>query len=650
MSDNDTPHFGSADEDEEILDPRQISPVQNEFSDERSTIEEEIPPQEENSEEDDITEFFDDEPVNEISDNTSSFQLYKEDKEVKPVKSKIQLADDEPIDFTPLNVNKENTNKESSTEEEIKIPKVEETQEEAKESEIKRKEKYIDDTLKTTGQKKVNADEYNDEHYTAKTKLDSNPFKEVSDKNFQEFMGEHITNMDNIVIFPPASIREWLYSVANNQDIIDTESDRGKLISEMISEGFKILPASRFGHTPYNEPFEDDQRYFVQGLSDGAKPLKPGTSKVSSKNLSSQTGEKAALRLNSLLGRSSLFKLPLWNSGFWVYIKSPSDAQLVDLYFALQREKIRLGRDVTGAIFSNDSVYMASMVCDLFLDCVQSTSLQIQPSELLNYITLPDLQIIAWGLMSAAHPNGFYFSRSVLADDGTNDKLVSGKVRLEDLMFVDKNALSDSQKRHMVKTKPGTMSIDSVNAYQENLFPKVKKDVVLYESEAGKLIINFKTPKIAEYIEYGEKWINSIIDSLSEALASEGDDERNRIINAKAKASIIWQYGHYVESIIFKPNDLNEKVDEWDDDDTIDVILRDYSQEDSSFKAFMDGVFKFIDSTPVALVATPTTTYKEDEAMANKFPNLIPIDALYTFFTQAAQRVEKVTSRQGSMS
>ena len=52
---------------------------------------------------------------------------------------------------------------------------------------------------------------------------------------------------------------------------------------------------------------------------------------------------KALMKVRSIVGRGTLVQIPLWRSGFWITIESPSEAEWIELNRRIGEEKIMFG-------------------------------------------------------------------------------------------------------------------------------------------------------------------------------------------------------------------------------------------------------------------------------------------------------------------
>ena len=160
------------------------------------------------------------------------------------------------------------------------------------------------------------------------------------------------------------------------RDILDqrpsidpTLTEDGNNLVVTLQEGDRMMP----GHEVLRSAVHDESREFMSYLLDekGSKlhAVNP-TMNPPGANGKKLTGEAAVIRIQSMIGLGGVVHIPLWHSGFWVTIKTPTDLQLIDLHEQTLQGKIEAGRNMFGLGFSNDLVYLMEPVMNLF--CILS--------------------------------------------------------------------------------------------------------------------------------------------------------------------------------------------------------------------------------------------------------------------------------------
>lgn len=479
-------------------------------------------------------------------------------------------------------------------------------------------------------------EESEDKKSYAKLVIKYPPFKEMEKEAWEKYIEKHPTED---LFLPSMSVSEFVELVKGIPGIDLTKDVDFARSMTMVQNGFRTMPRDNV----YQKTTEDESRLFLQELESEGQPLKPATPTFKTGAKAQQhSGEAAVIRMMSLMGKGSLLRVPLWHSGFWVTIKTPTDAKLLDMDYDIMKSRINLGRNLLGAIFSNDQVYLSEQLISLFMGCLYSSTLHpdIQ-NDILDYIKLPDLQTIAWAMASVVYPNGFPYTRPVFKDNNAlNGDTIHGIVDISKLFFVDDNAISDKQKRHMVKKVKASMSKESLEAYQDNFVTPNRKVVKINDN----LSIVVRNPSIREYLESGQSWMQQSIDQVNQVLSEEDEDnKRNDLLTNYFKASILSQYKHYIQEIHFLPDDADEP-EIYSDQLTIDALLERISSDDIIKDAILIAIRDFMDESVVSLVGTPTISGEKE--LHPRFPNIVPMDALYTFFTLTIRKTRRIKNQE----
>lgn len=346
-------------------------------------------------------------------------------------------------------------------------------------------------------------------------------------------------------------------------------------------------------------------------------------------------GAAAVQRVLALTGLGGQIQIPLYHSGLWVTLRTPADSDLLDLYRRMEEEKIILGRQTFGMVFSNATVFWTGYLFRFIMDHIVDVSLKDNRDQLESLIKVQDMQHLAWGLACVTYPQGFIYARSVLGRDVAEDRVVRGKLNVTKLQFVDTSRLTDEQISHLSRRGHASTDLASVKRYQEQMTTPQTRRVEI----SPNVFITLKVPSVVENITNGQQWVNDIVIMTNKALSAEvGSDERNRYIRDQGKATYMRQYSHFVEKIELGGDTV-------EDLETIQQVLDRLSGRQEIMAKYFEAVNKFIDDSAVAIIATPTVEESEDKYTLPRFPYLIPLDASATFFTLLKQKVEAIQSR-----
>lgn len=500
-----------------------------------------------------------------------------------------------------------------------------------------------DDTIENNSNKQ--------ENYSKIQNLD-NPLKNEKTIDYNESLEIY---SENPIVIPTGTTEELADKYSNMDQVPSnkTTKDQNDLAFSMISRSADMTPKD----DGYVSTVKDPKREFIQSIDqevNGKKitisPLYPS---FNSKTTNTQlTGMEAVLRMNSLMGKTQLFTFPLWNSGFWVTIKTPTDNQLMYLEYEMQRNKNELGRVTYGGLFRSEDCLLNKSIFNFFKQILYKSPIEnVSIDELGDYIKLPDMYLIAWGISCTIWPKGYEYTRADVLKDETGSsvpKTVTGKLDISKLLFVDKKSLSEKQLTHMALSKGGKqLTKEQVLEYQNGFERSLTKEIRIDQNEdGGTLDIVISVPSLSRYFDSSELFINKCSEDVAKLFTDSEDKDERRMMMFQASASRILQYwGHYIKKIVFNASASNEKNEEYSDLETISAWLDLASSDEKTRNQVMDDFKKFIDDTAIAIIAVPSMS-EEDEKKNSlpNFPHLIPIHATIMFFILHGQKLKYLGS------
>lgn len=386
-----------------------------------------------------------------------------------------------------------------------------------------------------------------------------------------------------------------------------------------------------------------DESEWNQVIEVGGKRLSPGRPGAVGSNGKGEkvTGDRALYRVYNAIGMGTLFQFPLWHAGIWVTIKAPTDAELLTLDEQLANEKITLGMETSGLIYSNTSVALMSRIVDFALDHVYETTLRDSSKEnLRKMIPATDIQTLIWGLSCAIYPGGYPYRRPCIADPEKCQHVQEALLHLPRLAWTDKKSLSNGQKKHMVNRNAKHENAHVISAYQDAHVRGVGQRINI----APGLDALLKVPSIEEYVESGYSWIQSIVDSVEENFGSTlKGAAREKHIERQAFITTMRQYSHWVEALYLTTEDSDEEDDYIDEQEDVEKSLADISGGEEVRTNFFNGIEKFIDDSTISLIGIPRYNCPNcrrpqgEEGSGHDF--VIPLDTFQTFFTLRHRRV-----------
>jgi uncharacterized protein len=429
---------------------------------------------------------------------------------------------------------------------------------------------------------------------------------------------------------------------APNVNLLDNPEARAWATD--LAEGLEL--------TSYNETFvptlENQESEFRHKLEHNGGSLMSASPKF--KNIENQNikGERAVIRIISHLGLGTLFQVSLWHSGLWVTFKPPSEAEIIELNRLLVSDKIKLGRYTYGLVFSNVSSYTTDRLMDFALAHIYDITSKVEDitiDTLKDNISCQDIPSFLWGFICTMYPRGFKYRRACVNDPVKCNHVIEETLNLTKLQWTNTKALTDWQKTFMAGRQSKMKDKASIVRYKEELTQLQNKKIVINEGMSNEVIIIIKTPSVTEHVDAGHKWINDIVDVIDKTVGTDiNEQERNGFIVKHAQASAMRQYSHWVDSIEYDTNVI-------DDRETIEQTLDVLSADDEVRIAFNTGVVDYINSSTVSVIGIPVfdcpVCNKTQEASIElpAYKNIIPLDVMQLFFQCLTQRMSRLMAR-----
>lgn len=403
-----------------------------------------------------------------------------------------------------------------------------------------------------------------------------------------------------------------------NDQLFEATVRKGSIWMQMLNHGTEDVPQYR-------------------GLINDRKGVNPGRDKGDTR------GAAMATLLNILkLGASSF--VPLYHTGIWLKLRTPSAADFIRLDEAIMNEKATYGLLTRGAVFNNDSVIARKHIADFILDLVEwSTAPSDDKDYLKSIIKTTDLDSMMLGVMQARYPDGYPLVQVCTVDPAHCTHVVQGDVDLRSLNWVDTVRLTEKQYRMLVSPAK-KLTEEQIKEYQEEFKTFHKGQIILTRDEfkgadeddvRTGVILNIETPTLQQEEDYGVQWIYDMMEADEEAFREKSSPEERRLrIEQKVSASFFKTYGQWVESIDIREDGVSKrKATEQDEIDDIFTML---SGNASYTRTFVKGINKHVVNSLVSMVGIvnyecPNCGKKHDTAEGNHHI-ILPIDMLSTFF------------------
>jgi len=438
--------------------------------------------------------------------------------------------------------------------------------------------------------------------------------------------------------------KEVRESLENSPNVNIADNDESRLWAESLSNGLDL--------NTYNEVFvpslEDDENIFRQKNEFNGTNLEAKSPKFKTVENQKLKGERAVIRFISHLGLGTLYQVPLWHSGIWVTLKPPTESEIIELNRLLMNDKIEFGRYTYGLAFSNILSFTVSRLVDFTISHIYDTTVKsedINVSNIKDYISCQDIPILLWGLVCTMYPKGFNYRRACSSTPDKCNYILESTINVCKLQWTNTEPLTEWQKSFMAIRQSKQKTLDEVKRYKDELVKIQPTKIYINKDLSNEIIFTLKTPTITEYINSGYEWINNIVDTVNRTLGTDKDDEkRNNIITKYGQATAMRQYSHWVESIEYDTNIV-------DDEETINKTLDLISSDDDIREEFIKGVIDYINKTIISVIGIPKfncpecgTEQTSDDTNDN-FVDILPIDVIQLFFGLLTQRLERIINR-----
>ncbi len=353
------------------------------------------------------------------------------------------------------------------------------------------------------------------------------------------------------------------------------------------------------------------------------------------------TGNKAIMKIRAVTGMGSFLQIPLWHSGIWLLLKTPTDSELLMLDQLIQHVKSTLGLSTNGLIFSNMSAYLVDILTSFVIDHVVDSTVKDSTTEKLkSLIRATDIPLLLWGIVSTIYPNGYPFAHACVDDPTVCQHIMHTVISIPRLLWTDTAAFTKEQRKHMSNRK-AIYSEEEILAYQDMSEWGSTRPVKLSE----KLRVTLRVPTLREYVAAGYKWIAEIEATISDLLdKSMSAKERREYVTKQSILTMARQYGHWVKRIVgTEMTDDGPKDFVIEDQDTMDEIVSTLAADSTILDAFVEHVLKYIEDSSVAVIAIPRIACpacgKPMSEEYAKHPNLQILNIDQVFFILRLQRL-----------
>ena len=394
----------------------------------------------------------------------------------------------------------------------------------------------------------------------------------------------------------------------------------------------------------YRATVENPNAEWHQAIETQGRKLMGSVPQLASVSGEALSGERGALRFMRFAGLGTIFSIPLWHTGIWITLKTPSEARLLEFNREMITDKINLGRDTHGLALSAMVSAYSDRLLKVAMDHLYTSNLKTD-KDLFDVISSHDIPLIIWGMACVIWNNGFQYERSCTHDPEKCNHIEQEKIDVTKLLWVNKNALTPWQVSHMTRRKGGEVTMEDVERYKKEMLNQQNRRVAMPGNDGQSYYFDLHVPTIREFIDHSNDWINSIVYSIERALEEEpGEDQRQAFITQNSKSTIMRQYAHWIDAIAFDDNTINDK-------ETIGSILEYLSSDDVARDKYMQEIKNYIDDSAVAVIGIPTYDCtncggkQKFDSKNEALSAIIPLDILQTFFSLLVQKTISILAR-----
>lgn len=470
-------------------------------------------------------------------------------------------------------------------------------------------------------------------------------------KNVEDLTEEDEKKIKEVILLPTNTYKESEEYVENleklgSEKIKTNFSEKDKLRARTLMDGSKYTVKDNV----YVDSLEENKNDLVNNIQYGDKDINLRYPPLGTKG--EAVGNVAIAKINSLLNIGEVTQVPLWHSGFWVTLKSPTQKALINLDIALTNSQITLGRETNSLIFSNYQVVFNRILVGFILDHISAYTIKLpEDKQLEDFILIQDYYPLILGILSSMYPNGIYNTRgcvniSKLSDDGSPlcDYVINSTLDPKKLLWVNRKLLTKNMLEHMSQRRTSSVSVDSVIEYQKSITALLEKEVDLETENGVSVKIKLGSPTLAEYVDKGELWVNEII-TETESLFTETDsiERKNEKIMNMLSSKLLGVYNTYVKELKFTAGQEHVTVK---DPSTIEETLATIGIEEKVKVSYFKAISKYITETAIAFVAIPSYICPKcgadhSESREGPFKAFIPLNLVEHFFVLSAFRISR---------
>ena len=364
--------------------------------------------------------------------------------------------------------------------------------------------------------------------------------------------------------------------------------------------------------------------------------------------------ESIKIAMADAFGVGNLVHIPLTHSGFWVTLKPLTNEEKVTLYLELAKELDRLGKKTHDLIYTHTTALFTRIIKEYLSNKIVRTTLKLdKEQDIFDYILLPDINLLMWGILKSLYPKGYNFTleckNALKIDPQTKKPLCTWKgisivADLNKMLWIDEKQLNEKQLEIISRRVDNSVTIEEMQEYQDNLDTSgsnvISERTTDEEGNPITLDIYLKTPSINEFINKAEYNINNIENELTKLVndntIKDTPDDKTKAELELSKAIELQFYNHYVKSINFNGEIYNTP-------DAINAALEVLTDTVEIREKIKSRIIDYINKSLVAFIGMPEFTCPvcKSKQTDNK-TGFIAFDVFMHFFILLAFRYQTI--------
>ena len=446
------------------------------------------------------------------------------------------------------------------------------------------------------------------------------------------------TNNASNRVFTEIGSDEELENLIELIDSEDTRSDEAK--SESPNQGIiELTLCNQIGQRTkqqrmlnrFIEERADDDKHYTQ-LTDPMLRLSKINPKVpqnqNGKGPVKLTGEAAKL---AVLSRThGLYRIQLYNSGFWITIRPIQVVDASAFIHEVDADFKELGRIIGGQFHLVLGVYLKHKVLEILPDLIVSSNLEDwdQPEVLGDAISYQDYDTILWGICCAMYRDGIGIGVHCTNPECRNVDN-NQYVDLTKACYINPEVFNQEAMMWMLNTRTTRTLQDCIN-YRTNI---LKSNQTISVDNNTDMVMT--VPSLARYAKLGIELVGKMEAAIYRTKNKKNDELMNQITFHMYKMLAPW-----ISKIIYKGNTGNVSDDVIIDD--YDAICTALESEIDTQGTLYDKIEAYIRDTKCSMYCLTSLEcpkcHKKPDLNAD---GLFPLDAEYLFFGLSCLKLEQ---------